>query len=218
MRARFGFFLAMLMAILGCGEPQPNEPYLATGSAIHAITGGSAIAINPSDKGVFDNGTYTSDGHLLWQGASGKKGGTDFTAKNKGPIGGFTRVNNPENTNGLNGECVSLVRALAERPMPHTGSWRKGLNVVASGNIAIGTAMATFSGSTYSGHTAFFNGYVRDAKGKITHIGFMDSNSAGCSTSGGVLICDHLVRRHTFPVTGKGGTTDASSYYVVLIP
>lgn len=102
------------------------------------------------------------------------------------------------------GECADLVSALSQRAKVTT-SWKKGRNVILSQNVLPGTVIATFSGSSYKGHTAIFRGYYMK-NGQIVGIKVWDQN----------WVKTRLVGRHII-TTGTKPQHFASKYYVVQI-
>lgn len=100
------------------------------------------------------------------------------------------------------GECVSLVKA-ATKNNAVTSTWRPGANVFAG--LPAGTAIATFPGGRYSGHTAILMGYVRSG-GSIIGIRVADQNWLA-----------RKVKRHIIRKTGTG-VADAHDYFAVLVP
>lgn len=167
----------------------------------------SPLMMSSTDLAILQNGNYTSGSCrlLFWDYdfVNWRWGGSGLSATHKWAAGDKTETNDPNNTSGYEGQCVSFVKALAHST---SNRWVQGDNVVASGgSIPIGTAIATFSGGRYSGHAAFLAGYVRDSgTGAIIGLELYDEN--WCSPL--------LVGAHTLRVTGSGSISDASSYYV----
>jgi hypothetical protein len=116
----------------------------------------------------------------------------------------LTETTDPAASPGLDGQCVSFVKALAHSTSNH---WVQGVNVVSSGgSVPIGTAIATFrSDGSYDGHAAFLADYVRD-KGTGTVIGLELYDENWCES--------WLVGAHTMKVTGSGTIGDAGAYFV----
>jgi len=102
------------------------------------------------------------------------------------------------------GQCVSSIKALCKNNAV-TSTWIKGPKVI-GGNVAPGTAIATFDSSGhYYGHTAILCSYI---SGGIT---VWDQNWYTINGMG-------IFGKHSICNTGTGGVTDANSYYVIKIP
>lgn len=161
------------------------------------------IVITSDNLAVFNNGVYDGNNRLLWNDSGTKYGGNRFSNSYKTSVTinnvAYTRVNAYGDTTG---QCVSLVKSLSGRTGATSG-WSKGLRAVDScASVSIGTAVATFSGSIYSGHTGFLCGCSASA------ITLCDQNYASPT--------DGLVRRHSLSKTGTNTVSDAGAYYVVL--
>ncbi|MEH2060316.1 MAG: BPSL0067 family protein [Nostoc sp.] len=99
-----------------------------------------------------------------------------------------------------------------------TYQWKKGANIITSGNVTVGTAIATFNGSngtayeTSNGknkHAAIFAGYLRDDKGSI--IGFEAWNQNFDPPGSGV-------KKSKFYTSGNYNVnSDADYYYVIQV-
>ncbi len=95
-----------------------------------------------------------------------------------------------------------------------TNNWKAGANVMSNGNIAIGTAIATFLGSNGSyntpgylnQHTAIFAGY--GSENGVAGFYVWDQN---WNLSGNVAIKKHFVANN------KSGTSDADNYYLIRV-
>lgn len=127
---------------------------------------------------------------------------------------GATKVNEvpsrPSSQAGLDGQCVAFVKAVTRTPNIGTGSWNKGRPVtsvqggkkVVDSSIPVGTAIATFSGTTYSGHTAIYG------NPSATGLNVWDQNYR----------YDKAVARHCIPYAGTTtGVTNINNYYVVNV-
>ncbi len=108
-----------------------------------------------------------------------------------------------DNHDGYWGECVSLVKAAAKNDTV-TSAWRPGANVFAG--LASGTAIATFPGGHYDGHTAILLSYVKDAGGHVIAIRVGDQNWLGRTVK------RHIIRK------GGSGVSNANNYAAVLVP
>lgn len=63
------------------------------------------------------------------------------------------------------GQCVTLVKTFTKAGW--TGRWKQGAQVIASKNIAVGTAIANFEngrwpGKSHGNHSAFYIGQISD--------------------------------------------------------
>ena len=89
-----------------------------------------------------------------------------------------------------------------------TATWKSGANVIANGNVAMGTAIATFlglNGSYDNGgtqHTAIFAGYGIDNNG-VRGFYVWDQNWAGLA-----------IKKHFIGANGSS-TSDADNYFVI---
>jgi hypothetical protein len=94
----------------------------------------------------------------------------------------------------------------------NANNWKAGENVMSNGNVAVGTAIATFlgpNGSYYSSsgnHTAIFAGY--GSENGVAGFYVWDQN---WNLSGNVAIKKHFVANN------KSGTSDADNYYLILV-
>ncbi|MFA6097664.1 MAG: BPSL0067 family protein [Candidatus Paceibacterota bacterium] len=130
----------------------------------------------------------------------------DATYQKKRMVGDVPAITVADMKGGYWGECVSLVKALSKSTVA-TDGWAKGDNVVLTGSVKPGTAIATFnSAGVYSGHVAIFRDYVRDSGGKIKEVLVWDQN----------YVSPYVVGRHNFKIAGSG-VNNASSYYVVRV-
>lgn len=113
------------------------------------------------------------------------------------------------------GDCVSFVKTLSQTTKT---SWIKGRNVVKSKDVKPGTVIATFSGSSYSGHAAIFRGY-EIKKGKIVGIKVWDQNWVGYPKYRNILPSQRLglIGRHSLTTNGTTKTNKANNYYVVKV-
>lgn len=114
------------------------------------------------------------------------------------------------------GQCWDLV--VYATNTYHTGkdntyNWQAGANVIANGNVAVGTAIATFLGpngsyntSGYANqHTAIFAGYRYGANGQITGFDVWDQNWGS-----------QVVKKHTISIGGSS-VSNAANYFVIAI-
>ena len=110
-------------------------------------------------------------------------------------------------------QCWDLV-AYATGSRASTTTWRRGANIMANGNVAVGTAIATFLGPNNSydtpgftqQHTAIFAGY--DTDNGVSGFYVWDQNFDA------YLKGDFSIKKH-FIRTDRSGTSDADNYYVV---
>ncbi|MGK3988374.1 BPSL0067 family protein [Sorangium sp. So ce136] len=161
------------------------------------------ITITSANLEVFNNGNYDAKNRLLWDDVGTQYGGNRFTSTYSISIEvrgvACTRV---KASGDATGQCVSLIKSLSSRTGATSG-WTKGDRAVDNcAAVPLGTAVATFSGTTYSGHTGFLCGC------SATSIVLCDQNYSSAR--------DGLVRRHAINRTDAGGVGDAAAYYVVL--
>ncbi len=94
----------------------------------------------------------------------------------------------------------------------NANNWKAGANVMTNGNIAVGTAIATFlgpNGSYYSSsgnHTAIFAGY--GSENGVSGFYVWDQN---WNLNGNLAIKKHFVANN------KSGTSDADNYYLIRV-
>jgi hypothetical protein len=160
---------------------------------------GHRILATSANLNTFQHGCYHGS-ELSWSCSSGIDGRTaHFTHKRE------TGANDTEvadNGGTFWGECVSLVKA-ATKNNTVTGSWRAGANVF--DGLAAGTAIATFPGGRYSGHTAIILSYVKSG-GSVVGIRVADQNWLGRDVK------RHVIRK------GGSGVANANNYFAVLVP
>jgi hypothetical protein len=102
-----------------------------------------------------------------------------------------------------NGQCVGYVRTVAE--LPHTSGWRRGAKV-RGGNIASGTAIATFGP----------DGHYQNRTDGSSHAAILIAEEPG-----GLLVwdqwVDHPVQQRTIRWRGGKGkaVNDGDQYYVI---
>jgi hypothetical protein len=160
---------------------------------------GHRIVATPANLDLFKHGCYHSV-VLDWSCARGDDGRhANFTHKRET---GANATEVADNFGGFWGECVSLVKA-ATKNNATTSTWRRGAGVFSG--LASGTAIATFPGGHYSGHTAIFLSYVRSG-GSIVGIRVADQNWLA-----------REVKRHVIRRTGSG-VSDADNYFAVVVP
>ena len=114
-------------------------------------------------------------------------------------------------------QCWDLV-AYATGNMKSTTTWRRGVNVMANGNVAVGTAIATFLGPNnaydnpryvngerrYIQHTAIFAGYGSENGVSGFYVWDQNWNVNG----------SRAIKRH-FIANNRYGTSDADNYYII---
>ncbi|BAY22952.1 hypothetical protein NIES2100_27160 [Calothrix sp. NIES-2100] len=94
----------------------------------------------------------------------------------------------------------------------NANNWKAGANVMSSGNIAVGTAIATFLGpngsyySTSGNHTAIFAGY--GSENGVSGFYVWDQN---WNLNGNLAIKKHFIANN------KSGTSDADNYYLIRV-
>ncbi len=109
-------------------------------------------------------------------------------------------------------QCWDLVGYATDNPSSTT-TWKSGANVITNGNVAIGTAIATFLGpnGTYdtppkytNQHTAIFAGY--GIENGVTGFWVWDQNWGG----------SFAIKNHFISTNGaSNSTSDADNYFVV---
>jgi hypothetical protein len=111
-------------------------------------------------------------------------------------------------------QCWDLV-AYATGNRALTSTWKRGENVMANGNVAIGTAIATFLGPNNSynhpalqQHTAIFAGYGNE--NGVSGFYVWDQNFDVYQNG------DFSIKKH-FIWTNSSGTSDADNYYVIQV-
>jgi hypothetical protein len=140
------------------------------------------------------------DNELDWSCSDGNDGANaDFTHKRKV---GSNQTEVADDGDNYWGQCVSLVKAAAKSTVV-TADWKPGLGVFAG--LARGTAIATFPGGHYDGHTAILLGYV-EQDGKVIGMRVGDQNWGAM-----------VVRRHVIYREGSG-VLNADNYNAVLVP
>jgi len=139
---------------------------------------------------------YHDEGYLYWS-----YFGENLVASYSRGCGGDTQF--ADNYGYYWGECVSAVKALSGSNVV-TANWIKGSQVT-SGGVAPGTAIATFSGESYYGHTAIFKGYIYSGY-TIIGIEVWDQNWR----------YDGLFMKHIINCYGSG-VSNANNYYVVEV-
>jgi hypothetical protein len=164
------------------------------------------VMINPNNLTIFQHGNY-SGYYLLWDDNTmkGTQGGWRFQFNTSYDVqkGTKTRINESDDTTG---QCATLAKQLSADAIPRI-PWQRGDNVMTSGSVPIGTAIATFSsaGSYDNGHSGYFGGYVYDSATGLPN-GFImyDEN----------WTYEGLVGSHTLKTSGSTYLSNAGSYYV----
>lgn len=160
---------------------------------------GHRIRATPANLDLFKHGCYHSV-VLDWSCARGDDGRhANFSHKHET---GANATEVADNFGGFDGECVSLVKA-ATKNNATTSTWRRGAGVFSG--LASGTAIATFPGGRYSGHTAIFLSYVRSG-GSVVGIRVADQNWLAREVK------RHVIRR------GGSGVSNANNYFAVIVP
>ncbi|MEM6404015.1 MAG: BPSL0067 family protein, partial [Cyanobacteria bacterium P01_D01_bin.116] len=115
-------------------------------------------------------------------------------------------------------QCWDLVAYAtginSSSPYWNAGTWKRGVSVMATGNIAVGTAIATFLGpnATYysnsGNHTAIFAGY--GSENGVSGFYVWDQNWGQRH----LPLSQRYVQRH-FIRSDRWGTSDADNYYLI---
>jgi hypothetical protein len=220
-RAQEGFALDMhalktcdaCVLLLPC--PVPTSATYCSYGCITAAAGkndycksgpATPVMINPNNLTIFQHGNY-SGYYLLWDDNTmkGTQGGWRFQFNTSYDVqkGTKTRINESDDTTG---QCATLAKQLSADAIPRI-PWQRGDNVMTSGSVPIGTAIATFSsaGSYDNGHSGYFGGYVYDSATGLPN-GFImyDEN----------WTYEGLVGSHTLKTSGSTYLSNAGSYYV----
>lgn len=189
------------VALAGDADLQPGESELEGEEAL-TLAAGSLHRIYATDANLHKlrNGCF-GDGTFDWDCPSNLDGhNANFVHKKRV---GANSVEVADNGGTYWGECVSLVKA-ATKNNTVTGNWRQGSGVFSG--LRSGTAIATFSGGRYVGHTAIFLSYVKNSAGATIGIRIADQNWGA-----------RIVKRHVLYKSGSGHA-DADAYYAVLVP
>jgi hypothetical protein len=210
--------LTSLIAV-GCGGPEQltQEELLSLEQGIELEADADVISQEPTttstrhrlivpdgNLGVLQHACLDGSGLLKWQcaDASNTNDGRGLNVACSSQVGtNDTRVD--DNYCGYDGECVSFVKGVTHNNTTTSG-WGKGANVFTG--LAAGTVIATFSGSSYYGHTAVFLKYIKDGSGNVTGIRVADENWTPSK-----------VMKHNLYKSGSG-TSDANNYYAVTVP
>lgn len=165
---------------------------------------GAPVYIRSGDRLIFNNGNYDANNMLRWYGTVDKFGGGSLGADHKDMIGtGISALVQVADLKGdFPGQCVSMVKALADRAVPETAKWQQGGKVMAGG-VTPGTAVATFTSGKY------FNDGAH-------HVGFFEKYEAG-----GFVIYEQNGRSLALKLqVGKRtlSSTSANNFYVLLAP
>jgi hypothetical protein len=164
------------------------------------------ITATPFNLNIFRHGCYHSGILLDWS-CKGGDDGKDAHFAHKTEVGS-NDIEVADNHGGFWGECVSLVKAATKSDVV-TGDWRPGKNVFAGlpdHGLPSGTALATFPGGRYEGHTVIFLAYVRD-NGKVVGMRVADQNWNG-----------RTVKRHVIHRESGSSVANANNYFAVLVP
>lgn len=213
--ARAGMKLCLVLslcAFAGCLSGSPDDEPIdedVTASmveldmpvSVEASTTLHRILATPHNLETFRHGCYHDVVILDWSCAAGIDGrNAGFDVKREVP----TNATETADNHGFEwGQCVSLVKA-ATKSNVLTGDWRPGAGVF--DGLASGTAIATFPGGHYDGHTAIFLRYVKDSGGHVIGIRVADQNWNG------MTVKRHLIRR------SGTGVVNADNYRAVLVP
>jgi hypothetical protein len=126
-------------------------------------------------------------------------------------IGKYSR--NVDNAYGY--ECWDLVADATaisgSSPYWNAGTWKRGVSVIGNGNVAVGTAIATFAGTNNSyygtyNHTGIFAGYRLNSAGAIDGFWMWEQNAPLGSA----------IRKGFYSISGSG-VSDADNYYLVSV-
>jgi hypothetical protein len=200
------------VSLVGCGEGMETggleqAPGVEQSGEVGSTQQGLTLAVTSTNWNILRNGCW-SGSYLMWNGCNGLYGGSSLDApyKYSTAVSSGTGTVTADNGNTYLGECVSFVKAVTKNNTTTSG-WGKGVNVVANGAVAPGTAIATFLSSTggYYGHAAIFVGYIKNSSGQIT--GF----NAYSQNWGARAVQYHVINT----VTSSGATSDADNYHVI---
>nr|HEX4315852.1 BPSL0067 family protein [Kofleriaceae bacterium] len=173
--------------------PEQPEPAAVTADALHRIYATDA------NLNIFRHGCF-SDTTFDWSCSSHLDGDhANFTHKER--VDG-NDVEVGDNSSLFWGECVSLVKA-ATKNNTTTSGWVEGAGVFTG--LRSGTAIATFPGGHYDGHTAIFLGEVKNSAGAVVGMRIADQNWGA-----------RVVKRHVIYRTGSG-VLNANSYHAILV-
>jgi hypothetical protein len=126
-------------------------------------------------------------------------------------IGKYSR--NVDNAYGY--QCWDLVADATaisgSSPYWNAGTWKRGVSVIGNGNVAVGTAIATFAGTNNSyygtyNHTGIFAGYRLNSAGAIDGFWMWEQNAPLGSA----------IRKGFYSISGSG-VSDADNYYLVSV-
>ena len=95
----------------------------------------------------------------------------------------------------------------SSNPYWSTSNWKRGENVIENGNVAVGTAIATFKGTNnlYGGHTAIFAGY--GSNNGVSGFYVWDQNWDGSA-----------IQKHFISINGSSKlNSNAKEYFVVKV-
>ena len=211
--------LFCLATLAGCIGDEPESVYEADGAVEEDITpdmvevempdlpapveieraGLHRITATAFNLDIFRHGCYHGT-ELDWA-CSRHDDGRDAHFTHKRAVGSNdTEV--ADNGGTYWGECVSLVKA-ATKNNTTTSHWQPGAGVFSG--LPSGTAIATFPGGHYSGHTAILLGYVKQ-NGQTIGIRVADQNWLGRTVK------RHLIRK------GGSGVSNANNYRAILVP
>lgn len=172
------------------------------------------------DMTILKGSTY-SKGFLLYSGASS---GDELSATYKRAVtivvdGASVVATQMADTIGSYwGECVSLIKAIGDRTVANTSTWRAGAKVLDTCNIIpLGTAIATFKsngsfdGTTGTYHVAFFAGCDTEASGQRS-LWIWDQNF------GKRAIQKHKIVAQPSGSSLANGPNDAAAYRWLVVP
>ncbi|MTJ16630.1 MULTISPECIES: hypothetical protein [unclassified Dolichospermum] len=126
-------------------------------------------------------------------------------------IGKYSR--NVDNAYGY--QCWDLVADATaisgSSPYWNAGTWKRRVSVIGNGNVAVGTAIATFAGTNNSyygtyNHTGIFAGYRLNSAGAIDGFWMWEQNAPLGSAIG----------KGFYSISGSG-VSDADNYYLVSV-
>lgn len=216
MKWNLGWVVLGLACAVGCGgglEPTAEEAMHEQGSkadpdadisssfssSLSAYTVASSyklLTAASSELNIFQHAALggTDKALLKWDG--GNYGGSKLRGP-KRQLDGYTQV-----TDNYGGQCVGFVRAEDVVDIAPI-NWHKGVQVTATNNLPAGTVIATFSGNSYYGHTAFFLGYASNG------ILVMDQNWYKDPKGRGGLVAKHVI-------TNTGHGSESAPYFYAV--
>lgn len=201
--------ILLLLGVAGCDrldEPSPSAPEADSEACFDESVNSAALASLPTRTcpyelkedfiQLFKAGTSWSNSNRLKYTSVGS---TIPTAERSGTDD--TKVRGSDGSPYY--QCVDFIHCVGGIPTSAaspTSGWKQGLRVMSLSYVPTGTVVGTFSGGSYSGHTAAVYGKYP------TSIAMWDQNFVPAYAG--------IVSRHSLSTTGSG-LSDADAYYVV---